>query len=102
MTTIAIGARALRRDAMPPPIVPLRMARNVAPSTSALPAESSAVQMIGQDAVLDGAEQGPDDAEQCRASTNRIDDRMEQEAGCCERRDGDLSQFYPLRHEALS
>ena len=66
--------------AMPPAMVPSRIAMKVAPSTSALPVGNSRrLQMIGQDAVFDRPEQRADhaEAEQC---DKKNDDRMQRQS----------------------
>ena len=77
--------------ASPATIVPIRMAMNVAPSTSALPAAVLRAQMIGQDAVFDRAEQRGNHAE--RNTREQNGDRMKRKAGHRQRGDGDLDQL---------
>ena len=103
MTPTTSSALLASATAMPPAMVPIRMARNVAPSTSALPAGSSAVcELLGQDAVFHRAEQRRDHAEQAeRHEQDRH--RVQEEAGRGERGDGNLGELDPLaRRSALS
>ncbi len=87
--------------ARPATMVPIKMAMNVPPSTSALPlVEFFTLQMIGQDAVFDRTEQRRDHAvEEDRQEQHR--DRVKPEADHGQDGDGDLEQLQSAGHNGL-
>ena len=88
--------------AMPPTMVPSRIAMKVAPSTSALAAGNSDLsQQVGQDAVFDRAELRADHAEREQRHEQQRH-RMHHKADDGDDRDADLGKLQPLRHIALS
>ena len=73
----------------------------VAPSTSALPAGSSERgEMVGQDAVLDRAEQRADDAEQ-NSATNSTGTECRQKPAIAISATPISRELEPLRHQRL-
>ena len=87
--------------AKPATMVPIRMAMNVPPSTSALPAgQFFALQMIGQDAVFDRAEQRGDHAVE-KDREEQHGDRVKREADHRHDGDGDFEQLQSARHDGL-
>ena len=88
-------------EARPPTIVPPRMAAKVAASIQALArGQFLALEMIGQDAVFDRAEQRRDDAEQNSAniSTGIEESAMPATARAAAR---DLGELQRSRHRCL-
>ncbi len=87
--------------AMPPTMVPSRMAMKVAPSTSALPAGSSErCRWSGRMPYLIGPNSEAMTPNR-NSAKNRIGMRMEAEAEHRDQRDADLGQLEPLRHQGL-
>ena len=87
--------------ASPATMVPIRMARKVPPSTSALPeVNSGAFEVVGQDAVLDRSEQRSDRPVHADGNEQQRD-RVEGKAGDRKRGNADLDEFQTLRHQSL-